>query len=364
MRNSKDILVTTTSTLEGITIKRYLKPITAHVVAGTNIFSDFIASLTDVFGGRSRNYQRQLTSLYDEATELIRAAAYELGANCVIGLKIDMDEISGKGKSMFMITAIGTAVIIDRPDEYLATGKTFERQANVDLETLNTLKIRNSILKDAMSDNLKMGADTWQFITNHQIHELYPYLLKKLAESIDSDERSIEAKTPEFIKLLIHYLDGMPKNIQHGLVSSSLLHEENHKIIPPLMDVAKTLNIIDYDLINTMISSPDFDIQKRGVKLATYDKESYNKDDLQKLKDLSNKISNSFPEQGKRTIKKQLLSKEREVWICGCGQTAEMNAYCECGKNIYGFKQLDVQPQTAEKQIQEKIGLISNFFNS
>ena len=64
MATAKDILVVTSGTLDGIKIKRYLKPVSAHIVAGTNLFSDFMGGLTDVFGGRSQAYQKQLASLY------------------------------------------------------------------------------------------------------------------------------------------------------------------------------------------------------------------------------------------------------------------------------------------------------------
>ena len=53
MANPKEILVLTTSSTEGLVVKKHLKPVSAHVVAGTNLFSDFLGGLTDVFGGRS-----------------------------------------------------------------------------------------------------------------------------------------------------------------------------------------------------------------------------------------------------------------------------------------------------------------------
>ena len=113
MIKHKDILVSTASTLEGVKIVSHLSPISTHIVAGTNLFSDIFASFSDVFGGRSSTYQRQISSLYEQAIDELRIKAFELGANGIIGLKVDMDEISGKGKSMFMITAIGSAVIVE-----------------------------------------------------------------------------------------------------------------------------------------------------------------------------------------------------------------------------------------------------------
>src|SRR5437773_1030803 len=137
MANPKEILVTTTSSCDGLTVKQYLKPISAHIVAGTNLFSDFLASFADVFGGRSQTYQKQLSSLYNESIERLKIAAFEIGANCIIGLHVDLDEISGKGKSMFMITALGTAVIIDDNFNKETSDNTSEK-----LEVIGVDKIR------------------------------------------------------------------------------------------------------------------------------------------------------------------------------------------------------------------------------
>ena len=59
MARPKDILVSTTPTIEGVKVIKHLKPIYANIVVGTNLFSDFTASLTDVFGGYSNKYQNK-----------------------------------------------------------------------------------------------------------------------------------------------------------------------------------------------------------------------------------------------------------------------------------------------------------------
>ena len=43
-------IITTTPTIEGHPIKEYLGTINVNEVIGTNFFSDFAASFTDVFG--------------------------------------------------------------------------------------------------------------------------------------------------------------------------------------------------------------------------------------------------------------------------------------------------------------------------
>ena len=102
-------IITTTPTIEGHPIKAYLGAINVNVVIGTNFFSDFAASFTDVFGGNSGTYQRKMDAMYESAQKELEKKAMRMGGNAIVGFKADFDEISGKGKSMFMLSATGTA---------------------------------------------------------------------------------------------------------------------------------------------------------------------------------------------------------------------------------------------------------------
>lgn len=104
------MIITTTSSIENATIESYLGIITTNVVVGTNIFSDLAASLIDIFGGNSGSYQGKLQGIYKTAIFDLTKQANKLGANAIVGLHIDFDEISGGGKSMFMVAVSGTAV--------------------------------------------------------------------------------------------------------------------------------------------------------------------------------------------------------------------------------------------------------------
>lgn len=108
------MIVTTTSNIEGYTIKRYLGVVNSNVVIGTNLFSDIAATLTDVFGGRSDSYKSKLTTIYDEVMKELTDKASSYQADAILGLHIDFDEISGGGKSMFMVSASGTAVTLEK----------------------------------------------------------------------------------------------------------------------------------------------------------------------------------------------------------------------------------------------------------
>jgi len=271
MPNPKDILVITTSSTEGLQIKRYLKPVSAHIVAGTNLFSDFLGGLTDVFGGRSQSYQKQLTSLYNEAIERIKFAAYEIGANCIVGLNIDMDEISGKGKSMFMLTAIGTAVILEKEvTEKSSLTKSDEKFENVGVDRINILRTRKNIIQKANSEKLELNEEIWSFVTSNQVDEVYPYLLKNFSKAL-MDDRYTPGTSSNFYKLLVGYLDSLPEIKKIDLLYNSIEEAEDEQLALKLSEIIKELNLFDFSRGLKLLQNDDFQVQKRGLIIVTHD---------------------------------------------------------------------------------------------
>ena len=113
-----NLIITTTNNVENYVVDKYLGVVTTNLVIGTNIFSDFVASLSDFFGGMSGTYRKQMDTLYERARDQISFEAKQKGANAILGYRIDFDEISGQGKSMFMISVSGTAVkLSNKPKE-------------------------------------------------------------------------------------------------------------------------------------------------------------------------------------------------------------------------------------------------------
>ena len=104
------VIVTATETIQGATIEKYIDTICANTVIGTNVFSDIGASFSDFFGGYSGSYQNKLGEIYERAKSALINKAIGIGANAIVSFKVDFDEISGQGKSMFMVAASGTAV--------------------------------------------------------------------------------------------------------------------------------------------------------------------------------------------------------------------------------------------------------------
>jgi uncharacterized protein YbjQ (UPF0145 family) len=106
------MIVTTTPTLEGKKITRYLGIVTGEAIIGANIFKDIFATITDIVGGRSASYEKVLREAKDNALRELEENAGKLGANAVLGVDLDYETI-GAGSSMLMVSASGTAVVYE-----------------------------------------------------------------------------------------------------------------------------------------------------------------------------------------------------------------------------------------------------------
>lgn len=106
-----NMLLTTTSTLQDRRITQYLGVCIGETILGANIVRDFMASITDIVGGRSTAYEQSLREARDLAMQEMIQEAQARGANAVIGIDIDYETI-GQG-SMLMVTASGTAVRVE-----------------------------------------------------------------------------------------------------------------------------------------------------------------------------------------------------------------------------------------------------------
>lgn len=106
------MILTTTENVPGREIVEYKGLATGEVVSGMNFFKDFGAGLRDMFGGRSAGYEKEITQARDNALKELKSRARQMGANAVVGVKLDMETIGGNG-SMVLISVVGTAVVVN-----------------------------------------------------------------------------------------------------------------------------------------------------------------------------------------------------------------------------------------------------------
>ena len=102
----------TTPSLEGRRIVRYCGIVAGEAVLGANVFKDMFAGIRDLVGGRSGTYEKELRKARQLALEAMAEQAAEQGANAVIGVDLDY-EVLGEKNGMLMVTASGTAVVVE-----------------------------------------------------------------------------------------------------------------------------------------------------------------------------------------------------------------------------------------------------------
>lgn len=106
------MITTTTPSVEGKRIIEYKGIVFGEIVSGVNFLKDFAAGLSNFFGGRSGAYEGELIEAREAAIKEMENRAAKLGANAVVGVDIDY-EVLGQAGDMLMVTASGTAVIVE-----------------------------------------------------------------------------------------------------------------------------------------------------------------------------------------------------------------------------------------------------------
>ena len=103
------MILTTTPSLEGKKITEYIGVVTGEAIMGANVFRDFFASITDIVGGRSAAYEKELGKARKVAMDEMAEQAKEIGGNAVVGIDLDYEVIRD---GMLMVSVSGTAVKI------------------------------------------------------------------------------------------------------------------------------------------------------------------------------------------------------------------------------------------------------------
>ena len=106
------MIITTTNNVKNKEVTAYKGIVFGEVITGINVLKDIGAGFRNVFGGRSKSYEDELLAAREEALAEMQERARSLGADAVIGMKMDY-EVLGSDNGMLMVTCSGTAVTIN-----------------------------------------------------------------------------------------------------------------------------------------------------------------------------------------------------------------------------------------------------------
>lgn len=87
--------------------------VSATCVFGQHLGRDIAGAWRDVLGGRASSIERVFNDAREAALLDLQRAAHDKGANAVFAIQVTHQEMSGGGKSMVMVSAVGTAMLIE-----------------------------------------------------------------------------------------------------------------------------------------------------------------------------------------------------------------------------------------------------------
>jgi uncharacterized protein YbjQ (UPF0145 family) len=109
--SDNDIIVTTMNDLPGYEVVEVYGEVFGLIVRARNAFSNIGASFRTIAGGEVKGYTKLLSESRNHAVDRLKEAARERGANAVIAMRFDCNEI---GDIMSEVAAYGTAVRVER----------------------------------------------------------------------------------------------------------------------------------------------------------------------------------------------------------------------------------------------------------
>src|ERR1035437_1644171 len=107
MENS---MITTAFTIDGYKVVRNIGIVRGITVRSRNLFANIGAGLQSLVGGNISLYTELCEKAREEAFELMIKHAKEMGANAVIGMRYDANEVA---QGITEVLAYGTAVVME-----------------------------------------------------------------------------------------------------------------------------------------------------------------------------------------------------------------------------------------------------------
>jgi uncharacterized protein YbjQ (UPF0145 family) len=106
-----DILISTMNDMPGYDVVEVHGEVYGLIVRARNAFSNIGAGFRTIVGGEAKGYTKLLSDSRDEAVERLAEAARARGANAILAMRFDCNEI---GDIMSEVAAYGTAVTVRR----------------------------------------------------------------------------------------------------------------------------------------------------------------------------------------------------------------------------------------------------------
>jgi uncharacterized protein YbjQ (UPF0145 family) len=271
MVNPKDILVITTSAIEGFNVLKHLNPVSAHIVSGTNLLDNLSKNLLNTRTIDSDSCQKKIGLLYNEAIEKIKYNTHEIGGNCVIGLSFNMNEISEKGKPILLMSVTGTAVIIEKKETKRNISALYNEETKaISYDEIKNSQYKNKLIKKANDGSLSMDDESWQFLIYNQVDEVFDYVKSKLEDLFGTE------KYEEYVENFICYTKSLKRNKKIEVLYKTIKTEENEQTLQIIINIIDGLHLYEFQKIMKLLNSEGINGDEIGIKNTSYAKSIFN----------------------------------------------------------------------------------------
>jgi uncharacterized protein YbjQ (UPF0145 family) len=106
-----NLLLTTSTNLEGYKITKQLGLVRGITVRSRSIIGNIAGTFMTIFGGQNVIYTELCEKAREEALQLMLKHAQETGANAVINMRYDANEVM---QGLTEVLAYGTAVVVEK----------------------------------------------------------------------------------------------------------------------------------------------------------------------------------------------------------------------------------------------------------
>jgi uncharacterized protein YbjQ (UPF0145 family) len=350
--------VITPDTIEGWSVTGYKGIVSSYIVAAAGIFKDLGASFSVGYSGRSDSYGKLLRTLQAEIVSDLAEQGARIGANWVIGTRIDFDQLSAQGVQMFVATGLGTAVTASPVIKQQSEDRPMLEGA-ISPDEMESVLVRDKLVRSATTGQLEFTSDTWNALVEHQVEEALIPGLRYVVVCVSSYVG--DAVRQDFVRLL-------------SAVSVRTAQEQMHKAIVEIPDCTPTAvsliqqhSLVDLTWVRDQLKQSDFRLQHAALHLLSAHCPVYYRSTLNTMAEIAEILPAAFPDKS-RTVEKKasFASKGRTLWQCYfCDSLNELNEVTcgKCSRDRRGFLGTDDTPEMALSSLRARMNCLNVIFH-
>lgn len=344
------LIVTTTDSIDGCRIVKYIDIVRSSVVVGNDM------ALTDLFGDGSRKYSLKVNDIYDKAIQALKLKAVSVGADAVVGLHTEFEEIFGKGKTRMVVSMVGTAVNLNSTPQ-MSEGDTGTK--SVSLDTLRRQYLTVSMRRRLEKRGYYLNEGEWNDVLRYSLYDVAPLLYKRyLVVSTQTISKSPLAGRKLLMDNFIPFLQSMEYE-----EACEVVYSDSVTAPECFCEVVKECNLFNPEKISGMLQPEN---KHTVIALLDSDKPVYDAVDLMKMKEIADWLNN-LPDTGHYIEGRDgLFSKNGTLLVCERGHTSavELGGHCTeqlegsgaiCNLNVKGITEAEV---AAIARFKEKVDVL------